>query len=56
MIEARVGDSFPHPVTREFVLQATCLRPSPVPSRMYISLNNDDMRIVHMVGKDTVFM
>ncbi|CAH1757412.1 11528_t:CDS:10 [Entrophospora sp. SA101] len=54
--EARVSDLFPHPTTRELVLQATCLRPGPVPSRMYVSLNNDGMRIVDMVGKDTVFM
>ncbi|CAG8564021.1 10750_t:CDS:10 [Funneliformis caledonium] len=53
---APLNDSFPHPTTREFVLQTTCLRPTPVPARMYVSLDNSGMRIVDMVGKDTVFM
>ncbi|RIA84801.1 Rab3 GTPase-activating protein catalytic subunit-domain-containing protein [Glomus cerebriforme] len=53
---APLNDSFPQPTTREFVLQTTCLRPTPVPTRMYVSLDNSGMRIVDMVGKDTIFM
>ncbi|CAG8656870.1 14492_t:CDS:10 [Dentiscutata erythropus] len=53
---APLNDSFPPPTTREFVLQTTCLRPTPVPARMYVLLNNNEMRIVDMVGKDTIFM
>ncbi|CAB4427672.1 unnamed protein product [Rhizophagus irregularis] len=53
---APLNDSFPHPTTREFVLQTKCLRPTPVPTRMYVSLDNTGMRIVDMVGKDTIFM
>ncbi|CAI2185722.1 9602_t:CDS:10 [Funneliformis geosporum] len=53
---APLNDSFPHPTKREFVLQTTCLRPTPVPARMYVSLDDSGMRIVDMVGKDTVFM
>ncbi|CAG8462395.1 844_t:CDS:10 [Scutellospora calospora] len=53
---APLNDSFPQPTTREFVLQTTCLRPTPVPARMYALLNNNGMRIVDMVGKDTIFM
>ncbi|CAG8489230.1 6376_t:CDS:10, partial [Gigaspora rosea] len=30
---APLNDSFPPPTTREFVLQTTCLRPTPVPAR-----------------------
>ncbi|CAG8482213.1 13166_t:CDS:10 [Cetraspora pellucida] len=53
---APLNDSFPPPTTREFVLQTTCLRPTPVPVRMYVLLNSNEMRIVDMVGKDTIFM